>query len=650
AVEHYIEKGMDPKDAALKAMSEVSGPVMAIALILSSVFLPTIFIPGITGQMYQQFAVTIAVSVLFSAFNALSLSPALAALLLRPRRETRGPLGVFFRWFNRVFGRVQNDYVAITGGLIRKAWLAGIFFIGFTLLAGWFGKVLPTSFIPNEDQGFFFANLQLPDASSLQRTNVTASQVADILEKLPGVDSVTTVVGYSLLSGVQNTYSAFFFVNMKPWSVRNTPPERLSAGFFQNMNQRLAQLPEGIAFGFPPPAIPGVGNSGGVQFVLEDRAGGGPNHLAVQLNRFMTEISDKQKYPELASVMTTALLNVPQIYFDVDRDKVLKQGVQLSDVYQTLQAFLGGYFINYFNMFGYQWQVFIQAEGQFRDKIDKMNLFYVTNKENQTVPLSAVIKTTNISGPEFTMRYNLYQSALLNVTLDPEYSSTQGMDALQRAFAATMSNDMGYDYMGMSYQEQLATKGVSPIAVFMLSLLFVFLILAGLYESWSLPFSVLLSTPIAVMGALAGIWLRRHNLPFFTNNLYTQIGLITLIGLAAKNAILIVEYAKLEYEKGRPLFDATLEGSKLRLRPILMTSFAFIFGCIPLAIATGSGAVSREVLGTTVVFGMMASTGIAIFFIPVGFYVIEKLSGAQPGTPEKPAPGSPPEATPPEHT
>jgi HAE1 family hydrophobic/amphiphilic exporter-1 len=324
--------------------------------------------------------------------------------------------------------------------------------------------------------------------------------------------------------------------------------------------------------------------------------------------------------------------------------------VQLSDVYQTLQAFLGGYFINYFNMFGYQWQVFIQAEGQFRDKIDKMNLFYVTNKENQTVPLSAVIKTTNISGPEFTMRYNLYQSALLNVTLDPEYSSTQGMDALQRAFAATMSNDMGYDYMGMSYQEQLATKGVSPIAVFMLSLLFVFLILAGLYESWSLPFSVLLSTPIAVMGALAGIWLRRHNLPFFTNNLYTQIGLITLIGLAAKNAILIVEYAKLEYEKGRPLFDATLEGSKLRLRPILMTSFAFIFGCIPLAIATGSGAVSREVLGTTVVFGMMASTGIAIFFIPVGFYVIEKLSGAQPGTPEKPAPGSPPEATPPEHT
>ncbi len=649
AVEHYIEKGMNPKEATLKAMSEVSGPVVAIALILSSVFLPTIFIPGITGQMYQQFAVTIAVSVLFSAFNALTLSPALAAMLLRPRKEARGPLGMFFRWFNRVFGRVQSRYVAMTGGLIRKLALAAVLFLFFCGMAGWFGKKLPSGFIPNEDQGYFFVNLQLPDASSLQRTNAAAEQAYDILSKLPGVQSVTTVCGFSLLSGVQNTYSSFFFVEMKPWSVRNTPETRLSANFFANMNAKLGGIPQGISFGFPPPAIPGVGNSGGVTFILEDRTGAGPDHLAQQLDAFLKEANNPAKYPELSRVSSTALLNVPQVFFDVDRDKVLKQGVQLSDVYQTLQTFLGGYFVNYFNTFGYQWQVFVQSEGEFRDKVDKMNLFYVLNKDGKHVPLSAVISVKEITGPEFTMRFNLYQSAQVNAMVDANYSSTEGMAAMERAFAASMPSGMGFDYMGMSYQEELAQKGIPPEVIFMLSLLFVFLILAGLYESWSLPFSVLLSTPIAVMGALAGIWLRRHHFPFFVNDLYAQIGLITLIGLAAKNAILIVEYAKLEFDRGRPLFDAAIEGSKLRLRPILMTSFAFIFGCVPLAIATGSGAVSREILGTTVIAGMMASTGIAIFFIPVGFYVIEKLSKAKPhpeaAAGEPPAPPAEPAAS-----
>jgi HAE1 family hydrophobic/amphiphilic exporter-1 len=638
AVEHYIEKGLSPREATLKAMSEVSGPVIAIAMILSSVFLPTIFIPGITGQMYQQFAVTIAVSVLISAFNALTLSPALASLLLRPRKEARGPLGWFFKKFNTGFGHVQSGYVKVCSALMRKTFVALVLFLVLSSGVMWFGKRLPTGFVPNEDQGYFFVNLQLPEAASLQRTNAACTNVEEILKKLPGVQSVTTVSGYSMLSGVQNTYSGFFFVQMFPWSQRNTPQERLSAEFFASTAALLRQVPEGIAIAFPPPAIPGVGNSGGVSFVLEDRTGAGPAFLNANLEKYIAAVN---KRPEFSTVYSTALLSVPQIYLDVDRDKVLKQGVQLSDVYQTLQAFMGGYFVNYFNEFGRQWQVYVQAEGEYRNKLEKMDLFYVLNNQGQHVPLSTLLKAENTSGPEFTLRYNLYGSAQINAITKPEYSTDQGMAAMQEVFAETMPPGMGYDYMGMSYQEQQAQQGIQPWVIFMLSLLFVFLILAGLYESWTLPFSVLLSTPIAVCGAFAGLWLRHQRFPFFANNLYAQIGLITLIGLAAKNAILIVEYAKLEYDKGKPLFEATLEGSKLRLRPILMTSFAFILGCVPLAIAMGSGAVSREILGTTVIAGMMGSTGIAIFFIPVGFYVIEKMSGAKPHLKES-AEGGPP--------
>jgi len=642
AVEGHIERGLSPRDAAIKAMEEVSGPVVAIALILASVFLPTVFIPGITGQMYQQFAVTIAVSVLFSAFNALTLSPALSALLLRPRREARGPLGAFFRGFNRVFGRAQTGYVAACHGLIRKLALAGVLFLALVLGAGFFGSRLPQSFLPEEDQGYFYVNMQLPEASSLQRTVAAAARAEEVLSALPGVQSVTTVAGFSLLSGVQNTYSAFFFVQMDPWSEREKPEERLGGAFFAAANRQLAGLPEAIAFAFPPPAIPGVGNAGGVTFVLEDRSSQGSAHLARQVRDFITAA---QKRPELANVSTTALLQVPQIFVDVDRDKVLKQGVALSDVYQTLQAFMGGYFINYFNRFGRQWQVYVQAEGRFRNRMDKLGLFFVSNREGQHVPLTAVTAVKDITGPEFTMRYNLYEAAQINAIPATGVSNDQASAAMEEVFRETMPSGMGYDYMGMSYQEELARKGVSPVAVFSLSLLFVFLILAGLYESWSLPFSVLASTPIAVFGAFAGVWLRRLELPFFDNNLYAQIGLITLIGLAAKNAILIVEYAKLEYERGRSLLDATLEGSRLRLRPILMTSFAFILGVVPLAIATGSGAVSRQVLGTTVIAGMLASTAIGIFFIPVGFYLIERLTGRPPpGGGAGPGPAAPGEA------
>src|SRR5437667_6553631 len=616
AVERHIEEGMSPRDATLQAMDEVSGPVVAIALVMAAVFIPTAFIPGITGRMYQQFAVTIAVSVLISAFNALTLSPALSALLLRPKREMRGPLGWFFDRFNRVFGSATHGYVNWSRLAIRKAVLTFALLAVLAVGAGLFGSRLPSGFLPEEDQGYVFLALQLPDASSLERTDQAARKIEDILGKIPGVQYTTSVVGFSLLSLVQNTYSAFFFVTFKPWSER-TKPEEQYAAIKANINKQLAGLTEGLAFAFPPPAIPGVGTSGGFAFILEDRAGKDVSFLSQNLKTFLDAA---KKRPELSGLITTFLPNVPQVFVKVDRDKVIKQGIDLGQVYQTLQTFMGGFFVNYFNRFGRTWQVYIEAEGDYRTDAKNVGQFYVRNSNNQSVPLDAVTTINRISGPEFTLRYNEYRSAQINGAAAPGYSSNQAMNALEETFRQTMPNEMGYDYLGISFQEKKAQQGVSPTVVFGMSLIFVFLILAALYESWSLPFSVLLGTPIAVFGAFATLWLRGMQ-----NNIYTQIGLIMLIGLAAKNAILIVEFAKDEYEKGKPLNDAALEGARLRLRPIMMTSFAFIFGCLPLWFATGSGAVARRVLGSTVIGGMIAASGIAIFLIPVTFYVIERL-------------------------
>jgi len=632
AVERHIEEGMSPRDATLQAMREVSGPVIGIALVLSAVFIPTAFLPGITGRLYQQFALTIAISVIISAFNALSLSPALSALLLRPRKPGRGPLRWFFDRFNRVFGSATHGYVNWSRLAIRKTFLSFGLLAALAVGAGFFGSKLPSSFLPEEDQGYVFLALQLPDASSLERTDQACRKIEDFLSKTPGVQYTTSVIGFSLLSLVSNTYSAFFFVTFKPWHERTKPEEQYTA-IKARINQYLSTLTEGIAFAFPPPAIPGVGTSGGFQFILEDRSGKDVAFLAQNMKTFLDAA---RKRPELGTLIPTFLPNVPQIFVNVDRDKVIKQGIDLTSVYQTLQTFMGGFFVNYFNRFGRTWQVYIEAEGDYRTDAKNVGQFFVRNSNGDAVPLDAISTIQNIWGPEFTLRYNEYRAAQINGSAAPGYSSYQAMDALEETFRQTMPNTMGYDYLGLSFQEKKAQQGVSPTMVFGMSLIFVFLILAALYESWSLPFSVLLGTPVAVFGAFATLWLRGMQ-----NNIYAQIGLIMLIGLAAKNAILIVEFAKDEYEKGKPLIDAALEGARLRLRPILMTSFAFIFGCLPLWFATGSGAVARRVLGSTVIGGMIAASGIAIFLIPVTFYVIERLfagrkPAAQPDKEPKP--------------
>jgi len=630
AVELHIEKGLSPKDAALKAMEEVSGPVVAIALVLSAVFLPTVFIPGITGKLYQQFAVTIAISVLISAFNALSLSPALAVLILRPKKEARGPLGVFYRWFNNAFGAATNGYVRACAGLIRKL---SISLILIAVTAGgtvFLGEKVPGGFLPEEDQGYCYVQLQLPDATSLQRTTAAAREVEKLIMDTPGVEYVTSVVGLSLLSGVTNTYSAFYFVSLDPWAERKTPETQYTT-ILASLNQKLRQVPQGIAFAFSPPAIPGIGASGGVTFILQDRAGKDIAFLWENTQKFLAEA---QKRPEVARATTTFLPTVPQFFVDVDRDKVLKQGMDLEQVYATLQTFMGGYFVNYFNRFGRTWQVYVQAEGKYRTSAEGLGQFYVRNDRGDTVPLSTVTAIEQRSGPEFTMRFNLYRSAQINVVANPGFSSAQAMQALEEVFAQSMPREMGFAYLGMSYQEKKAQEGVPAWVIFVLSLIFVFLILASLYESWTMPFAVLLCIPIAVFGAFGAIFLRQMEF-----NIYAQIGLIMLIGLSSKNAILITEFAKMKFDEGLSIRDAALEGARVRLRPILMTSFAFILGCVPLAIATGSGAIARRVMGSGVIGGMLTASFIAVFVVPACFYMFERLAhrkdaaGSSDGTP-----------------
>src|SRR4051794_11482583 len=614
AVEHHIEEGMSPRDATIRAMDEVSGPVVSIALILAAVFIPVAFMGGIQGSLNKQFAITIAISVLISAFNALTLSPALAAMWLRPRKEGQF-FGKFFRLFNRGFEKASNGYIAVSRALIRKAAIGMLLLAGFALLAGGLGRRVPTSFVPEEDYGYFLLNVALPNAASLQRTDAVCRKVEDILSKTEGLGAYNAIIGFSLLTRVTAPNNGFYFVGLKEWNVRRDGLDARS--IVNKLNAQFRHdIPEATVLAVMPPAIPGLGSQGGFTFWLQDRSGGSIGDLDANLQTFLAEA---RKRPELAGVNSPFSAAVPQVFVDVDKDKVLKEGIALTDVYQTLQTFLGGLYVNQFNRFGRQWRVFMQAEGQERTSPDSIGQFYVRNNDGNMVPMSSLQSTQQTFGPQYTNRFNVYRSAQVTGAAAPGYSSGQALDALEAVAKATLPASISYDFADLSYQERKASG--NALQIFALSLVFVFLILAALYESWSLPFSVLLSVPIAVVGAFAGLLLRK-----FDFDVYAQVGVVMLIGLAAKNAILIIEFAKARSEEGKDLVTAALEGARLRLRPILMTSFAFILGCLPLWNAEGSGAASRRILGTVVISGMLAATLLAIFLIPMLYVQIEKLA------------------------
>jgi HAE1 family hydrophobic/amphiphilic exporter-1 len=622
AVMHHIEHGLSPKEATVKAMDEVSGPVVAIGLILTAVFVPVGFMGGITGRLYQQFAITIALSVLLSVVNALTLSPALSALLLKPASGKRSLLTPFYNVFNRAFGRTTDAYVSFASILARKMFRS-LIFVGVLVLATlMLMRSIPGGFVPEEDQGYILVNTQLPDAASLERTDAVTRKVEAILEKNDGVEGFNTIAGYSLLTSAYSSNMGFFFVQLKPWDERHG--ERLHAnGVIGALNRAFAQqVPEASVVAFGPPAIPGLGTGAGFTFELQDRRGNTPEYLAVQTKRF---VDAARKRPEIGRIATLYRAAVPQVYADIDRSKVLKSGVALNDVNTTLGALLGSAYINDFNRFGRVYKVYLQAESEFRRDPQQLGLFYVRNREGGMVPLDSVVTTRPNAGPEFTNRFNLFRAAELTGVPASGYSSTQALDALEDVARDVLPPDMGFDWADMSYQERKA-PGVGM--VFGLAVFLVFLILAAQYESWGLPFSVLLGTPFAAFGAYLGLWLaRRYMGESYVNNVFAQIGLIMLIGLAAKNAILIVEFAKAEHEKGTPLFEAAMTAARLRLRPILMTAFAFILGVVPLLRASGAGAEARKVMGMAVFSGMLVATILGVCLIPMLFVLVEKVIG-----------------------
>ena len=627
AVMHHIEHGLSPKEATRQAMKEVSGPVIGIALVLSAVFVPVALLGGLTGMFYQQFALTIAISVLISAFNALSLSPALAALLLKPHMEHKGLIGRFFGGFNRGFERTTNGYLRIAGGLMRKVSLALLILAVLAAAGGWIGKGLPTGLVPPEDQGIVLANVQLPNAASLGRADEVLRQVEKVISETPGVESFTTVGGLGFLTNSYQPNFGSLFIRLKDWGERTTPETSLR-GIIGHLQRELSRIPGAVAFPFLPPTIPGFGASGGFNFLIQDRSGSMTvEQLGEHTQRFLAAA---QQRPELRNVFTSFDSRYPQVAVELDREKARKLGVPINDVFTALQITLGGGYVNDFNRFGRLYRVYLQSEADFRQRPEDIGRIYVKSQStNDMVPLSTLVTVSRGTGTEITNRFNLYRSVEFTGASAPGYSSGQALTALEEVAKEVLPRDIGYAYSAVSYQEKTAP---SPIPTFVLAVVFVFLLLAAMYESWSLPVAVLLGTPLVVFGSFAGV-----KLVGLENNIFVQVGLIMLVGLAAKNSILIVEFAKMKSEEGLAALDAAREAAKLRFRPILMTAFAFLLGVLPLILASGSGAASRIMMGVAVFSGMAVATFFGVFLTPA-FYVFVKRWSRDEGKPKNEAP------------
>jgi len=620
--EKMEHEGLTPEQATIETMREVSGPIVATSLTLIAVFIPVAAMGGITGRLYQQFAITIAISVALSSINALTLSPALASTLLRPRGESTSVLQKFFDKFNTGFERLTDQFMVVTAffthKLVRTAALLGAITVAMILLF----RIVPGGFVPEEDQAYLLVNLQLPDAASLERSDAAAVKLEAILAADPAVQSYTTITGFSLLSGATATNTAFLFVQLKDWDERPSAEDHAQR-VTQRLNAAFAMgITEGIAVAFGPPAIPGLGTGSGFSMMLQDRGGNDPAYLAQHTQVFIEAAAQRA---EIGGLFSTYRANVPQMFLDVDTQKTMKLGVAPSDVNTTLGAFLGGAYVNDFNRFGRLYKVYVQAEPEYRKDLSDLTLFYVRNNQNQMVPLATLMNGVRTSGPEFTNRFNLFRSAEITGRPALGYTSTQALAALEEVAAEVLPPDMSYAWNAMSYQEQAAAGTGS--AVFVMALVFVFLILAAQYESWTLPLSVLFGTPIAVFGAMFGLWLARLMSPSYENNVFAQIGLVMLIGLAAKNAILIVEFARAETLKGMEPLEAALKAARRRFRPILMTAFSFILGVVPLLVASGAGAEARKVMGMTVFSGMLVATLVGVVLVPGLYVIVERYIG-----------------------